>query len=217
MNAAELQLFKIELAGTAEVMGRDFSPLAIRMFSDHVAEFPFADAIQALQDARSSLNRMPTVADIIQRLESRDGRPGVEEAWALIPLDERSSVVWTPEMATAYGLAAALMQSDPIAARMAFKEKYLAEVRVSREQKRPVKWSLSGGYDKESRKAAIQLAIDAGRITPSEAARIMPELEKPTDKLAIAGPSEPEVSPEIARERIRELISNISKPMPEAE
>ena len=38
-----------------------------------------------------------------------------------------------------------------------------------------------------------------------------------SDKLAIAGPSEPEVSPEIARERIRELISNISKPMPEAE
>ena len=68
-----------------------------------------------------------------------------------------------------------------------------------------------------SRKAAIQIAIDAGRITPSEAARIMPELESPSDKLAIAGSSEPEIPPEVARERIRELISNISKPMSEAE
>lgn len=201
----------------AEVYGRNLSPAAAIMIAQDLSDYDPNAVLAALQACRKELGRFPTVSDIISRVEAKDGRPGVEAAWAMIPLDERSSVVWTPEMATAYGLAAPLMGSDAIAARMAFKEQYLAEVKISREQKRPVKWSLSGGYDKESRKAAIQLAIDAGRITPSEAARIMPELEKPTDKLAIAGPSEPEVSPEIARERIRELISNISKPMPEAE
>ena len=61
-----------------------------------------------------------------------DGRPGAEEAWALIPKIEDPSGILTEEMQAAMRVAYGLLFDVPIAARMAFKEAYQREFQKAR-------------------------------------------------------------------------------------
>jgi hypothetical protein len=215
MSPSELQRFKEELVATAEVMGRELSPTAVRIFAEDLKDLAFSDAVEALHKCRRSMNRFPSIADIIERIQASDGRPGVEEAWAMIPQDESGSVVWTEEMARAYSVAHPLLkQGDSIGARMAFKEKYLQELKEARDQNRPVKWTPSLGYDPSLRNTAIQEAVAKKRITQGEAARFIPELEHKPAAPALPGPVE---NPEVTRQRIRDLVASITKTVPGGE
>lgn len=194
-----------------EISGRAISPGAAAMMAQDLSSHSPDAVLSALQTCRHELNRFPTVNDIISRIESRDGRPGAEEAWAMIPKSEDGSVVWTDEMSGAYGLAAPLIKSgDEVGARMAFKEKYAALVKESRIEKLPPRWSMSPGYDPAGRETAIREALRLGRLESTHALA-MGLIEPPKrDTLYLSGNSET-TNPEEAKARIMEMITSIGQ------
>lgn len=116
----------------------------------------------------------PLPADVIAQVEARatdDGRPGAEEAWALSlrSSDEAETVVWTSEMSEAWAIARPVLQAgDEVGARMAFREAYTRLVESARQQRAPVAWTASLGFDAQRREMAIGAAITAGRLPASE-------------------------------------------------
>lgn len=113
----------------------------------------------------------PLPADILAQIEGaaeNDGRPGAEEAWAACQpaADEARTVVWTAEMAEAWGIAWPLLHNhgDEVGARMAFKEAYTRILAAARKQRRPVEWSATLGHDEAMRADALREAVSAGRL-----------------------------------------------------
>lgn len=160
------------IVGTAEIMGKELSMAGAKMLAHDLATYPAPVVIKALGRCRLELRTFPTVADIIARID--DGRPGVEEAWAMIPKDESASVVWSDEMAGAYAVARSLIDEDEVAARMAFKESYQRLVADARAERRPAKWSPSLGHDPRGRQQALQDAVERGRLSQDHAQALLP-------------------------------------------
>ena len=159
------------VAVTAELCGRSFSEAAARVFVTDLAPYPEAAVIKALTRCRKEVRGALTVQDVVRRLD--DGRPGPEEAWASMPMDEAQSVVWTDEMAQAYGVVCHMLD-EPVQARMAFLETYRERVRQAREVGEPVKWSPSLGHDPLGRESALMDAAEKGRLTSTHAAALLP-------------------------------------------
>lgn len=115
---------------------------------------------------------VPTPADILAQIVGDsvdDKRPGPEEAWALAlkAKDEAATVVWTPEIAQAWGVAMSILrEGDDVGARMAFKEAYARIVAEARQRREPVRWDVSLGHDPAQRDEAIQAAQVAGLLPP---------------------------------------------------
>lgn len=84
-----------------------------------------------------------------------------------------ASVVWTQEMAEAYGVALPLLD-EPVQARMAFLEAYRDRVRAARDSGAPVRWVPSLGTDPHGREAALVAAVGAGRLSVSHATALLP-------------------------------------------
>lgn len=175
------------VAVTAELCGRTFSEAAARVFVDDLAIYPEQATIKALSRCRREVRGFLTIADVVSRLD--DGRPGVEEAWAMLPFDESQSAVWSDEMAAAFGIALPLIEAgDKVAARMAFKESYVKEIAAARDIGRPVRWTPSLGTDKTTHKAALTEAVSKGRLTIEHARMLIPYLEAPSPNiLALTG------------------------------
>lgn len=163
------------LKATGELYGRTVSVTAATMLLADLSGFDPKKILEALSRCRKELRTFPTVADIVARID--DGRPGVEQAWAMIPKDEEASVVWTQEMSQAYGVARPLLLSgDEIAARMSFKEVYSGLIAEARARNTPVQWIPSFGMDKSEREAALLEAVQKGRISMHEAQTHIPEI-----------------------------------------
>ena len=156
---------------------------------------------------------LPMPADVIAQIEGmvgQDGRPGAEEAWALAlkSTDEADTVVWTVEMAEAWGIARSVFDlGDEVGARMAFKETYLRLVDVSRRQRKPIEWVVSLGFDQARRDPVIAEAVALGRLDAND----YPALPPPSDFLmltttAVAGPSADH------RKTLRDLIARLKEP-----
>lgn len=186
------------IAVTAELCGRTFSPAAAMVFAGDLSGFPDHSVMAALTRCRKEVKGFLTIADVISRID--DGRPGVEEAWAMIPRDEATSIVWTEEMAQAYGKAAPLLdEGDKIGARMAFKEAYAKLVAEARDRKQPPKWTPSLGDDVNGRQLALIDAVRAGRMKLDHATTLLagqPDLQQglllqvgPKDHPLLAAPS----------------------------
>src|SRR4029077_5764846 len=110
------------------------SEAAIRVMVDSLSGYPEQQVLGALQKCCKELTSKLTLAAILTRLD--DGRPGAEEAWAMLSTvlgNEQASLVWTEEMREAYGVVR-LVADDPIAARMAFKERYTTLVSAARDR-----------------------------------------------------------------------------------
>ncbi len=168
------------VAVTAELCGRTFSEPAARVFVSDLSAFAEPAVMRALGRCRREIRGVLTVHDVVSRID--DGRPGPEEAWAMIPRDEAGSVVWTAEMASAYGIACRL--DDPIAARMAFKEAYTKAVNDARDSGIPVSWTPSLGHDPGTRDAALMEAVEKGRLTYEHAQELVPQLPAPPKAIA---------------------------------
>jgi hypothetical protein len=163
------------IAVTAELCGRVFSPAAARQFAADLSPYPEAQVLGALERCRREVKGVLSLADVISRLD--DGRPGADEAWAMMPRDETQSVVWTDEMAVAYGLALPLLATgDAVAARVAFRECYTRVVTLARCERRPALWRLSPGRDPASRAAAITDAVEKGRLSREHAMALLPDV-----------------------------------------
>lgn len=164
------------LQGTAEIYGRQMSSVAAEVFLEDLRAFPEESLLLALSKCRKELRTFPTVADILARIE--DGRPGVEEAWGMIPWDESQSAVLTEEVLAAFGACRGLyFDGDRVAARMTFKETYQKAVAENRSKGIPPKWTVSIGYDRHGRDAAIREAVLKRRLTVEHAERISPEFQ----------------------------------------
>ena len=174
MDKRDLREFAEVMARVGETYGRDISAGVISVYFSALEQYSLADIRAALTaHARDPEEGrfMPLPAHLIGKLQAKDGRPTAEEAWAMCPRSEYESVVWTDEMAQAYGIAAPLLEhGDQVAARKAFIDRYESLVQKARAAGTPVKVSPSFGWDAAGRDAAVQKAVNAGLLTQERAA-----------------------------------------------
>lgn len=160
------------LAVTAQLTGSDITRDAARVLIGDLDGYTEKQILDALKRVRHEHTGRLTVQAIVSRID--DGRPGVEEAWAMIPRDETATVCWTDEIAQAWGQCSGL---DDIAARMAFKEVYGRIVRENRAQRKPPKWMMSLGSDPAGRQTAIEAAVTQGKISAERAQKMLPSID----------------------------------------
>ena len=152
----------------AELTGTQLSRTAAIVMAQDLSSYDEKQIMGALTRCRKELRGRLTVADILSRLD--DGRPGAQEAWAIVSQtmdNEAITIVWTQEMATAYGIAHKV--EDRVAARMAFIEAYNSNVQHCRDRSIPVAWTQCLGSDKDGRDAPLLEAVAKGRITQRHA------------------------------------------------
>jgi len=173
------------LALAFQFVNQSMSDLAIDEMAEELRAYPESHVIASLKRCRNELKAI-RFTDILDRLPG--GHPGPEEAWAIahrsivgtkFEENEQATIVWTDEMREAFRLARAL-SDDPIAARMAFKEKYAQLVSEARATRRKPAWTVSLGYDHGGREVAVREAVEQGRITQAAAARLVPSLPAPS-------------------------------------
>lgn len=163
------------VAVTAELCGRTFTPEAARVFVEDLDGFPERAVLTALRRCRREVRGALTVQDVVSRVD--DGRPGPEEAWAMLPKSEAQSVVWTDEMAAAFNVALPLIEEgQQVSARMAFKEAYIADVAKARDQRKAPNWQVSLGHDIHGREPVLRQAVELNRIASEYAAELIPQL-----------------------------------------
>lgn len=163
---------------TYEVVGQEISDLAIQAIVTELKQHDLQHVLVALTRCRKELRRI-TLADILDRVPG--GHPGAEEAWSIVSpclMNEDMSVVWTGEMAEAFGVARRL-SDDPVAARLAFKEAYTALTQKARAGNARPQWRVSLGYDACQRASAIQEAVEKGRLSLEMAQKYLPNLTLP--------------------------------------
>jgi hypothetical protein len=174
------------LAATAELCGTSLTQAAAEMLLDDLSSYDPKSVIAALSRCRRELKGRLNLADIIARID--DGRPGAEEAWAALPHDEATSVVWTDEMSQAWGVCSGLIANgDMVAARMAFRETYQRLVTDARNERRPAKWTVSLGHDVQGRKSALLMAVAKRRITAHYACSLLPTFEEEDSPVPLLG------------------------------
>lgn len=166
------------IAVTTELCGRTFSEAAAGVFANDLTGFPEAAVVKALVRCRREVKGALTIQDVVSRID--DGRPGFEEAWAAMPFDESQSVVWSGEMAEAFGVARGLLDDgERVAARMAFKEAYTRLVGQARDEGIRVSWTPSLGYDRRGHEAVLADAVTKGRLSHDHAQSLTPMLLPP--------------------------------------
>lgn len=165
MHQSEMEVLLTTLGATAEVMGTQLQPAALMLMAEDLSEFPLADVLAAIKRCRRELSGRLTLAAIIERVQSADGMPGPEEAWALMSRPEDDTVVITEQMGEAMRVARPLLdEGDRVAARMAFKDAYTRIITESREKRIKPKWFASLGHNKEGRAQPIADAVRNGKL-----------------------------------------------------
>jgi hypothetical protein len=158
--------------------GREFDDKeVIESLAEDLSRFPTLIVLAALARCRLELRTFPTVADVIDRMPGQ--HPPADEAWAMLPKNEQTSVVWTDEMAQAFDTARALLDQDPVGARMAFKAAYDRAVGESKIMGKVPRWYPSFGIDPSGRAAAVQRAVTRGRLSHEQAVALLPEYDGP--------------------------------------
>lgn len=170
------------LRATAEIFGKALSLSAASMFLADLGEYDPDQVCMALSSCRRELKFFPTVSDVVTRIQALDGRPGPEEAWALLPKNQHDSAVISDEMASCLIF---VNEDDLVASRMAFLEAYRKECVTARANKAKVRWFFSAGHDPGARAGAIALAVDKKRITLEHARELLPDfgMEAPSQKM----------------------------------
>jgi len=177
LDNQKVEFFKL-MTATLEIYGQpQLSQDAVRIWWAALQKFEIGTVRQALDEHIRKSKFAPRPADILDILDkiNPDGRPTAEEAWAMIPKGEQSSVVMTEEMAKALRIAQPLLdERDHIAARMAFKDAYSRLVDTAKRLGEPVKWFPSLGSDKEGREACLAEAVRLGRLPSNQAIGLLP-------------------------------------------
>lgn len=151
--------------------------LKLKLFASELQDLPTEGVAAAFANFRRQNGRrqLPMPADIREYIRSASpaGHPGVEEAWAIVPKSESDSVVWTKQIAEAFYACMSLIEEDPIAARMAFKEKY-QQIMLTQSSTAP-EWSASLGHSKLGRVSVLLEAVNKKRLLPQEARKLLPD------------------------------------------
>ncbi|MDB5761377.1 MAG: hypothetical protein JWQ21_372 [Herminiimonas sp.] len=161
------------IALTAEVCGQALSPAAAEMLARDLADFNEPAVFAALGRCRMELQEPLKISNILARID--DGRPGADEAWAMMPKTELASVVWTDEMAQAWGVALPLLTAgDAGGARTAFREVYAKAVLQARIKREPAHWTPSLGSDVASRESVLLEAVQKRRLSAAHVEQLLP-------------------------------------------
>jgi hypothetical protein len=169
------------VAVTAELCGRVFSEPAARVFVSDLSCYEEAAVLKALTRCRKEVRGVLTVADVISRID--DGRPGPDEAWAMVPLSESESVVWTEEMAKAFSLCN--FDGGLNAARLAFREAYKSLVDEARSNGVPAKWAHSLGWNPRGREQVLTRAVQLGRLKQADVVGLIPDMRTSREVVAL--------------------------------
>lgn len=163
------------LALTCELTSTSLSDAAKALMVKLLSTYDARSVVVALDRCASECKQRVSLADVISRIT--DGRPGPEEAWALMPKTEAEAACVTEEMSIAWGAAAPLVTAgDHVAARMAFKETYERAVREARARREPPRWRLSAGWDRALTESAAIDGMGRGLLEPAAALQfIQPE------------------------------------------
>lgn len=109
----------------------------------------------------------PKPADILYQIERRmPQRVGADEAWTMLPRSESDTVVWTDEMAEAYGISK--HEHEGTASRMAFRAAYDRICERNKLSKIQPKWIVSIGWGDSRKAEVLREAIKLGRITEAD-------------------------------------------------
>lgn len=185
MNQNEFDAFAALLSTIADYYGKTLKPDTISLYWNALAAYPYELVKRLANDHIKTSRWMPSIAELLDQVRAMDGRPNAEEAWATVARslsDEGLTIVWTEEMAHAFGVALQLSE-DRIAARMAFKEAYEYEVKHARSIGRPVKWTASLGHDPHGREAPLLEAAEKGRLAVSYIAKLLPYRDAPDPRV----------------------------------
>lgn len=179
MQDTDRQEFGALLSATLQVYGANITAPAISIWWGALGAYSLGEvrAGLAAHVMDPTAGRFaPKPADVIARIAENDGRPGADEAWALCPLDEAQTTVWTDEARQAFfdGAYRILQDGDRIAARMAFKDSYARHVATARRERRALKWSVSLGHDVGGREAPLLAALEKGRLPRPYVAGLLP-------------------------------------------
>lgn len=159
----------------------------VRIWWTAISCYSYENIVEAFRRyIKTNPERAPRPGDISKIIEaaSPDGRPGVEEAWAMIPRDENKTIVWTEEMAQAFGICKPLLdEGDAIAARMTFKEFYLGIVTKNRAEGIKPVWFASLGQDPNGREHVLNEAIRKGQLSHEQKNKLLPYNTRPDGAL----------------------------------
>lgn len=165
MQRTEMESLIGAIGATAEIMQTQLQPSALKLMARDLSEYAPADVMAALKRVRHEVAGHLTLKAIIDRIESADGAPGPDEAWALMSRPESETIVITEQMAEARQDAAALLaDGDKTGARMAFKDAYTRIVAKARADKVKPRWFVSLGFDVDGRSQPIAEAVRSGKL-----------------------------------------------------
>ena len=176
MQPNDLAEFTALLDGTCAMLSRgSYQPNAASsaLFFRAMQAYPLAVVRKALEAHIADPQRgrfVPVPADLIAQIDgaaAQDGRPDVEEAWAIAvrASDEADTIVWTAEIAEAWGVCSPVFHlNDEVGARMAFKAAYSRMVSTARAAREPVQWCPTIGHDTARRNDAITRAVESGQL-----------------------------------------------------
>lgn len=193
MNDTQVAGLAAAICATAEAMGQEMNPGTAAMMAEDLSVYPVPVVRAALKACRSEVKGKLAMADILSRVQLKDGRPGKDEAWsiALMAGDEIETVVMTTEIQQAMTAASPILRlGDKVGARMAFMSAYERLVAAARAEAVPTTWSVSLGFDPARRVMAIESAIRMQLITQQAGTQYLADLRIApitTDGQAIAG------------------------------
>lgn len=182
MKPNDFDAFSTLISDVSDYYGKRLSPAALQIYWNALVGFDF-ETVKSLMSEHVKTSRfMPSVAELLDALKAMDGRPGVEEAWSICAKslnDESVTIVWTDEMAEAFGAALGLSE-DRIAARMAFKERYESLVEQARRDGRAVRWTPSLGHDPNGREGPLLEAARKGLLGINQVRGLLPYRDSPS-------------------------------------
>lgn len=227
-----------ELVKTADLYNESLGESKIQVWLEALDGLDSEKVCRAFQELRRTQPYMPRPGHVRGLVE---GDPagfgehlGPEAAWALVGhTTEDDTVVWTDEIAGAFGAVRLLLEEDHVAARMAFLEIYREKLAQARLTRMPARWSASVGTDPTRRAGPLTAAVAAGRLSMAAVQSMLPAHEWPqqwralpehaeapreTENLVrdlaarLALPGEPPVEPGEAKQRARALAAQLEAP-----
>ena len=193
MNDQQVAGLAAAICATAEAMGQEMNPGTAAMMAEDLCAYPVTAVKAALKACRFEVKGKLAMADILQRVQAADGRPGRDEAWsiALTASDESETVIMTAEIQQAMTAAQPVLAlGDKVGARMAFMSAYERLVAKARVEAAPTAWSVSLGFDPVRRVAAIESAVRMQLISQQAGTQYLADLRIApitVDGQAIAG------------------------------
>lgn len=212
LSDAEQDTLVEMLVATAEVMGEQIRSTAAAYMVTDLASYPLRVLAEALTACRREVKGRLSLAAIMERID--DGHPAPNEAWAVAirAADEAVTVVWTEQTRDAWTAALPLVEEgDKIAARQAFLEVYGRLVKSVRAVGGCAVYQPSLGHDASARSAALQLAVEAGRLAHEQVADhlALPPATPAFNPLALLA-GRVEASPQ-ANERTKQRLAEIAE------